>query len=106
MVTSFVVGDTWSFVGNVQITDSTTGMPVDLTGFTIRSQMFTFTGKLVDTFIVNWIDVASGTFSHKVGSTAKWTPGEKVFNLVFSSPNGEVISTDTQTIKLVARTTT
>lgn len=104
MVTSFVVGDTWSYTGTVDMRDAN-GNPVNLTGFTIRSQLLDSSYKVLDTFTVEWVNVATGVFKHTCNTTSKWIPGDRLFNLVFVSSNGDTVSTDVHIVKVLPRAT-
>lgn len=100
----FRIGDTWSFVGTVAITDPD-GNAVRLNGYTIKSQLLRADGAVISDFVCEWIDVNIGSFRHYKRDTSHWKVGDKIFNLVFISPNNEIVSTDTQTIKLLPRAT-
>lgn len=98
-------GDTWSFVGIVTIND-VCGNKIDLSGWKIYSQLRSMPGlSLVDTAVCEWIDVSTGAFSHRCKNTSAWPIGPVCMDIVLVSPNGELISTDSEKIDVVAGVT-
>ena len=88
-------GDSWSYSGKASVVDPD-GSSISLAGWSVKSQLFTHKGELVDEFEVGWINEDDGLFFHKADAskTAKWPEGGLVFNIKFTSPTGESESTD------------
>lgn len=95
-------GDSWSTTGQADIKDLVTGQPADLTGWTIASQLRAAnTGALIANFDCALVDPVAQIFTHKAIGTQDWPEGLAVLDVQFTSPNGETVSTDTQTLRIV-----
>jgi hypothetical protein len=95
-------GDTWSLTAQADVRDLATGNKADLTGWTIASQLRAAdSGTLITTFACTLVDPVAQTFTHIAASTAAWPEGLAVLDVQFTSPNGQTVSTDTVTIRIV-----
>lgn len=102
-------GDTWSTVGQATIKDLTTGELVDLTDWQIASELRTPDGTLIAAFACTYTGTTTDpdtqevtqTFTHIATSTADWPVGLAELDVQFTSPSGQVVSTDTQVIKVL-----
>ena len=94
-------GDTWSLAAQADVRDLATGTKADLTGWTIASQLRAAdTGALITDFACTLVDPVAQTFTHIAASTATWPEGLAVLDVQFTSAAGQVVSTDTQTIRI------
>lgn len=91
------IGDTWSRVGTADFRNLVDKSKADLTGWTILSQIRTAddANTLIADFECEWVDPVAQTFTHKCVDTKLWPEGLAQFDIQFTSPNGEVTSTDT-----------
>jgi hypothetical protein len=102
-------GDTWSTVGQATIKDLTTGELVDLTDWQIASELRKPDGTLIAAFACTYTgtttdpetEVETQTFTHIATDTSSWPVGMAEIDVQFTSPSGQVVSTDTQVIKVV-----
>jgi hypothetical protein len=95
-------GDTWSLTAQADVRDLATGNKADLTGWQIASQLSSADGgALITTFACTLVDPAAQTFTHIAASTAAWPEGLAVLDVQFTSPHGQTVSTETQTIRIV-----
>jgi hypothetical protein len=95
-------GDTWSTTGQADIKDLVTGQAANLTGWTIASQLRTAdTGALIAAFVCQIVDPVAQTFTHRASNTQAWPDGLALIDVQFTSPTGEAVSTDTQTVRIV-----
>lgn len=102
-------GDSWSTVGQATIKDLTTGELVDLTDWQIASELRTPGGELIAAFDCAYTgtttdpatQVQTQTFTHIATTTSNWPVGLAELDVQFTSPSGQVVSTDTQVIKVL-----
>jgi hypothetical protein len=95
-------GDTWSLTATADVRDLVTGNKADLTGWTIASQLRAAdSGTLITDFVCTLVDPVAQTFTHAAATTAAWPEGLAVLDVQFTSPGGQTVSTDTQTIRIV-----
>jgi hypothetical protein len=91
-------GDTWSTLGYATVIELETGNMADLTGWIVESQMRDFNGELIAQFDCTLTDPIKQVFTHIAPDTSNWPPGVAFIDVRFKSPEGQVISTDTQSI--------
>ena len=86
-------GDSWSYTASVSIQNN--GVPASTVGWVITSKLMDGT-RISLVFDTGWIDASVGSFYHKAAAslTAKLPVGKYRFNVKFTSPSGEVISSD------------
>jgi hypothetical protein len=90
-----------------ECTEMAAGVPVNLTGYTVTSQIRTRAGdELVDTATVTLADQTTdpGKFTVEVAKarTALWVPGQDLeWDVEFTPPNGKSWSSGTVTITVV-----
>ena len=96
-------GDTWSLTATADVRELATGSKADLTGWTSASQLRAAdSGTLITSFACTLADPVAQTFTHiATGGTATWPEGLAVLDVQFTSPGGQTVSTDTQTIRIV-----
>lgn len=94
----FKRGDT--FERNCQLTEN--GTPIDITGWSIKSQIRDSSGVLIDDLDTSITDVATGLYklSKPAASTALWEPGGHLFDIEFTTSAGSVMSTETVRINI------
>lgn len=94
----FKRGDT--FLRNCQISEN--GVPIDITGWTIRSQIRDKSGVLVDNLVTSITNAATGsyTINKSAVSTASWIVGDHFMDIEFTTSAGSVMSTETVRIKI------
>ena len=91
----------------LECTESADGVPVNLTGYTVASQIRTLAGdELVDTATITLADqgTSPGVFTLYVAKerTRLWEPGRNLaFDVEFTPPNGKSWSSATVTIDVV-----
>lgn len=96
-------GDTFDRSGHVAISQD--GVPVtDLTGWTGRCQIRTADGRLVAEPVFEWLDAQQSLCRVYVPNgtgTAAWPIGPALMDIQFTSPSGDVISTEAAPLQIV-----
>jgi hypothetical protein len=100
MATSISVkrGDTFTLDFALTESDGTT--PLDMTGWTVRSQVRR-RKTLVADLVFTAIDAAAGTFRLACADTTDWPRGELQSDIEYTDLSGRVISTETYTIEVL-----
>lgn len=98
-------GDTWRYIHVADIRN-TAGALVDLTGWTLLSQLrkggsAQADGEIIATFTCSWTNVGTQEFQTLLANTAAWPIGNAEFDVQFTSPGGEVVSWPTVTVEIV-----
>jgi hypothetical protein len=95
----FKQGDTFLVEG--QCRDA--GVAKDLTGWQIHSEVWS-QGRLVQVLTVTWVNQAAGTYrlSCTPEATRGWPVGTLETDVQYTSPTGQVTSTDTFSINCKA----
>lgn len=94
---NFKRGDT--FLIEAQLADN--GIPTDLTNWTIRSQVRR-NSQLIDTLDVTIVDAATGRYTlSSSGATTAWPIAVLESDIEYTSPNGQIVSTETYSINCV-----
>lgn len=75
--------------------------PVDLTGWTIRSQVRNASGGLIDTFDIVTVNAAAGQFRLFKSTTPGWVAGTLYSDIEYTNPDGHVVSTSTFEINCI-----
>ena len=75
---------------------------LDLTGWTISSQVRTQTGDIVATLTVSNRNDPAGTFVLSAGATTTWPVGTLHTDIQYTRPDGFITSTQTLVIDCVA----
>lgn len=91
-------GDTLLLECTVTEDDGTT--PLNLTGWTIASQVRTKRGLLLADLTVDLHTPASGQFSLRTDATATWPTGMAEMDISYSDSGGRAITTETLTISV------
>jgi hypothetical protein len=92
-------GDTFSYAAAV--TNGKKGPPINISGWTIRSQIRTTTDQLLVELSVEMTDSVNGAYRlYYDGSTTAWPIGNANMDIEYTE-NGKVKSTDTVVIKIV-----
>ena len=86
-------GDTLLLQCTVTEDDGTT--PLNLTGWTIASQVRTKRGVLLATLTVDLHTPASGEFSLRTDATTTWPTGMAEMDISYTDSGGRVMSTET-----------
>jgi hypothetical protein len=83
------------------------GPALNLSGWTIRSQVRKRSGALVEVLVVTITDAAQGryTLSAPAAKTALWTPDQARMDIEYTDPSGVVQSTETTTLDIIADVT-
>lgn len=102
----FKQGDTWSYIATVSFKDSN-GNNTGAAGWTIKSELVSAGGKLLQVFNTGWIDQNTGMLYHRASSadTKKWLIGPCKFDIKFTNTNGDVISSDAVDVTVVRTST-
>lgn len=96
----FKRGDTFDFSGQVSLTDS--GVVVqDMTGWTGASQLRTSLDVKITDLTFAWLDAAQRLCRITGVATSEWPLGDLFMDVEFTSPAGDVVSTQTANIKMV-----
>lgn len=92
-------GDTFE----LNMTLENQGIAIDLTGWTIASQVRAGDDSLVDDLTVTITDAAAGqvTVSATAAETEQWPTGQLDWDIEFTDPSGAVSSSDTITVTVV-----
>jgi hypothetical protein len=78
----------------------------DWTGWTLASQIRGVDDALLATLTVEWAAVTSGIFRLRFnGSTADWPPGDYRIDIKLTSPSGQSVPTQTETLRVERRIT-
>ncbi len=98
---SFKVGDTFKLSGQL-VSDQVANTPVNITGYTIRSQLRN-DAALIQSMTVSITDAVNGryTVSATPVQTAAWPVGNARMDIEFTTNAGDVMSSDT--IKVVIK---
>jgi hypothetical protein len=64
----------------------------DMTGWSVRCQVRTQTGELVEELEFAWLDAAQRLFRLTSGDTTGWPVGTHVFDMQLTTPAGERIT--------------
>lgn len=90
----FKAGSSFDYTGDVVIREN--GLQVaNLGDWVGHCQLKTVSGTLIAALTVQWLDAAQGLIRvFAANSTAAWPAGLAVFDLVFVSPLGERVATD------------
>ena len=93
-------GDTFDLYGTCL---DSSGVAVDLTSYTIASQLRNLQGELLSAFTCTKPYPAEGKYLiHAGASTTRfWTPGGYRFDVEFTAPDGTVSSSDSIAVKIV-----
>ena len=93
-------GDTFNLTG--ACLDSS-GVPVDLTDYTLESQVRDMQGELLSAFTCTKTVPVQGTYliSASADTTGLWPPGGYRFDVQFTALDGTVTSSDTVALKIV-----
>lgn len=98
-------GDTFSLAGEVTVTVNGVRQ-LDLTGWTGASQVRNSLDELIADITFTWVDASLSLVSLTfLGSTANWPIGKVYTDIQFTSPAGDIISTQ-RTALAVARDVT
>lgn len=91
----------------VDVRRESAGQPVDLTGYTIRAQVRTAQGALLATLTPTITDAPGGRVQLRAAAatTATWEPGSYRYDVEFTSPAGDVLSSETLPLSVVADVT-
>ena len=94
-------GDTFDYSDQFEMTEL--GLPVpDMTGMSGASQIRTPEGVLVAELTFTWLDASERLFRVRFeGSTAAWPLGTLLHDIQITTGAGDVISTPTETFRLV-----
>lgn len=96
-------GDTFDRSGPVTVTENGAPLP-DLTGWTARCQIRTADGRLIAEPVFTWLDAVAGLCRVHVPNapgTAAWPIGPALLDIQFTSPGGDVVSTQTADLQIV-----
>lgn len=98
------IGDVWDMSGEVSVTEDGAVLP-DMTGWVPSSQLRTLNGTLIATFTCSWVDATQRLVRVRAINTGSWPAGPAIFDLRFTSPTGDSISTSTEQVMLYAGAT-
>lgn len=97
-------GDTLALSGNAGVTFN--GATVtDYTGWSVASQLRTAVGVLVADLTATLSALGVVTISASAATTALWSPGSYEVDIQFTTPTGEIISTATAKLAVLADVT-
>lgn len=80
------------------------GEPRDCTGWTVASQIRFGCDFVVD-LVFNWIDQTEGTFQLYYEDTTAWPVGNLQMDILYTTENDQLISTENLTITCIAQVT-
>ena len=98
-------GDTFDYSDQLAMTVN--GVPVtDFTGMVGASQIRTDRGALVAELEFTWLDATQGLFRLRSQQpTTNWPIGMLLHDIQLTTPSGDVVSTATETFRLVGDVT-
>lgn len=76
------------------------GVPVDLTGWSIRSHVRDRKDALLGDLQVTITDAAQGSYSLRHDDTTAWPAGQNYCDIEYTTDAGQVISTDTIEVRV------
>ena len=92
-------GDTFDMTIVAQVE----GVAKVMTGWSGISEVRTTGGVLIETLTVSWLDADEGLLRvYSVDDTQAWPVGNAHWDIQFTTPAGEVISSPTVTLKILA----
>lgn len=94
-------GDTFDLSGSVQVNYDGAAV-INFTNWTGRSQVRDGKGDLVAELVFSWLDQATGLVRVRSdGATDAWPIGPVRMDIQLTSPDGNVVSTETAVIEIV-----
>ena len=101
MAFQFKRGDTFSLSGQVDLQSEGQAI-LDLTGWTGKSQVRTLAqGTLVSELVFTWLDASQRLLKLEKSDTQSWPLGVVELDIQFTSPQSEVVSTQTMAFEVV-----
>lgn len=91
-------GDTWRYIHFADIKDHT-GVAVNLTGWTLSSQI-RVNDSLLATLTCSWTNVGAQEFQTYLADTTAWPLGLAEMDVQFTAPGGDIVSWPTVTIDI------
>ena len=92
-------GDTFQYDCVVQ--ESKKGPPLDLTGWTIRSQLRDLRDHLICEFCITIVNAVEGRYRLSAGDTSDWVPGAAAMDIEYRDAGGVVRSTETMAVTVL-----
>ena len=97
-------GDTFDLSGPVQVEDG--GQAVhDFTGWSVACQLRRVSGALVADADAQWLNAQQGLMRVRCANTQAWPLGLVDIDIQMTTPSGDVLSTPTEQIEVVADVT-
>lgn len=98
-------GDTFDYADRLAMTVDGVAV-VDFSGMTGTSEIRDRSGRLVAALAFTWLDAAQGLYRvRSTGPTDAWPVGVLLHDVQLTTPAGDVVSTATEAIELVADVT-
>jgi hypothetical protein len=98
-------GDTFRRSGALTVTDYGTTV-TDMTGWTGRSHIRDGAGNLIASLTFSWLDASQRLCElHAPAGTTGWPVGRASLDIELTTPAGEIVSTATQFINIIADVT-
>lgn len=89
-------GDSFNYSGPILIEQSDAGLTTDFSGWGGIAQIKRDDGTLVTSLLFDWISAADGILQIRDdGDTSNWPIGRVLLDIELTTPNGDVVSTDT-----------
>ncbi|HWO99761.1 MAG TPA: hypothetical protein VNL74_03955 [Methylococcus sp.] len=81
--------------------ESVRGPAIDLSGWTIRSQIRDRRDALLADLSAAILDAAAGSFRLTGPATSTWAPGSYRMDIEYTDPGGRVVSTETLEVRVI-----
>ena len=101
---TFKRGDTFDASGQLTVTDGGAPLP-SLLGWTGRCQVRTPTGKLIAELNFSWLDAAQRLYRLYAANTTAWPVGHAELDIELTSPQGHIVSTETNRFRVAGGVT-
>jgi len=99
MSTTFKRGNTFDYSGTATVTDNGV-LVADMTGWSGACMIRQHNGALVANIEFTWLNAAARIFRLRAINTTAWRIGAAEIDVAFTSPTGDVISTETSAIEI------
>jgi hypothetical protein len=92
-------GDTFQY--DCVVREKKNGPPVDITSWTIRSQLRDLRDRLLCEFTITILNAAEGRYRLSAGDTTDWAPGAAAMDIEYRDAGGVVHSTETMAVTVL-----
>lgn len=94
-----------SFRLSASVKTGADGVAIDITGWTIRSQLRKPDATLIDTLSVSYIAPTGGSFEIYSDNSSIWPTGVAVMDIEYTDGAGKIFSTETIQVRIMGDVT-